>query len=186
MRADVHPIIAVAGKGIHFVESLIDKDNGDVIIDYREGDRKVVEGLRAATPKGKKLMYAFDAVSEHGSYQNIVQTLDAQGHITFVLPGKQYDGIPETVNQSTTMVGNVHGQREDDLSDLGFAWFRLFGQGLKEGWFSGHPYEVVPGGLAGVDTGLRNLMEGKASAVKYVYRIADTPGIEQTESNSVR
>lgn len=172
VRADVHPIISVAGKGIPFVEGLIDKSKGDVIIDYREGDDKVVENLKASIPKGKKLLYAFDAVSEHNSYQNIVKALDPDGHLTLVLPGKQYDGIPDSVHRTITTVGAVHGQ-PDDLSDLGFAWFRLFGQGLKEGWFSGHPYEVISGGLEGIQTGLQNLMDGKASAIKYVYQIAD-------------
>jgi NADPH:quinone reductase len=172
VRADVHPIFAVAGRGIPFVEGIVDKSKGDIIIDYREGNDKVVEKLKAATPNGKKLLYAYDAVSEHNSYQNIVQALDPEGHLTLVLPGKQYAGIPESIKQTITMVGTVHGQ-PTDLSDLGFAWFKLFGQGLKEGWFSGHPYEVVSGGLDGVQTGLQNLMDGKASAIKYVYQIAD-------------
>ena len=119
-------------------------------------------------------------MSEKGSYQNICKVLDPNGHITLVLPGRKYPEIPESVHQTITTVGAVHGT-PDDLSDLGFAWFRLFGQGLKEGWFSGHPYEVVPGGLAGVETGLRNLMNGKASAIKYVYRIANTEGIDKSK-----
>ena len=176
VRANVHPILAVAGNGIPFVESLIDKSKGDTIIDYRSGDEKVVEGLKAAIPSGKKCLYAYDATSEKGSYNNIVKALDPEGHLTLVLPGKDYDGIPKSVKQTITMVGAVHG-KPDDLSDLGFAWFRLFGQGLKEGWFSGHPHEVVPGGLGGVETGLLNLMNGKASAVKYVYRVEDTEGV---------
>jgi len=48
---------------------------------------------------------------------------------------------------------------------------------LQEGWFTGHPFEVVPGGLGGVEQALRNLKEGKASAVKYVFRIGETAGI---------
>lgn len=180
VRADVHPILAVAGNGIPFVEGLIDKSKGDTIIDYRGGDEKVVEGLKAAIPSGKKLLYAFDATSEKNSYTNIVQALDPEGHLTLVLPGKDYKGIPESVKRTITSVGSAHRQ-PDDLSGLAFAWFRLFGQGLKEGWFSGHPYEVVPGGLGGVETGLRNLMEGKASALKYVYRVEETEGAGQDE-----
>lgn len=48
---------------------------------------------------------------------------------------------------------------------------------MQEGWFSGHPYEVVAGGLGGVQTALENLKEGKASAVKYVFRIGETEGV---------
>lgn len=58
------------------------------------------------------------------------------------------------------------------------AWFRLFAMGLKEGWFSGHPHEVVAGGLGGIEKALQNLKDGKASAVKYVFRIEETEGIK--------
>jgi hypothetical protein len=79
---------------------------------------------------------------------------------------------------SMTTASSVNGH-PDDLSDLGFLWLRLFGLGLKEGWFCGHPYEVIPGGLGGVEKGLKNLMQGKASGVKYVYRIGETEGLDQ-------
>ena len=173
VRAGHHPLICVAGRGISFVEGIIDKSKGDTVIDYRKGNDSVVSEIRSAVPHGQKLMYAFDAVSEKGSYQNILKVLDSEGHLCLVLPGQ---GIPETVNKTVTTVGSVHGAA-DDLSDFGYAWFRLFGLGLKEGWFSGHPYEVVPGGLNGVQTGLRMLQEGRASALKYVYRIDETEGL---------
>ncbi|KAI1618309.1 NADPH2:quinone reductase [Exophiala viscosa] len=180
VRAKIHPIICVAGRASSFVEGLIDRSKGDTVIDYRSGADKVVEAIRQALPKDQKLMYAFDAVSEKGSYQQIIKVLDPQGHITLVLPGKKYEGIPETVHKTTTTVGAVHGF-PDDLTDFGYAWFRLFGLGLKEGWFSGHPFEVVPGGLGGVQTGLHNLKDGKASAVKYVYHIEETEGLKKTK-----
>ncbi|KIW16766.1 hypothetical protein PV08_03956 [Exophiala spinifera] len=172
-RAQIHPIICVAGRARSFVEGLIDKSKGDVVIDYRPGADHVVSAIKNAVPKGGRLLYAFDAVSEKGSYQQIVQVLDPKGHITLVLPGRKYEDIPETVHQSLTAVGAVHGV-PDDLTDFGYAWFRLFALGLQEGWFSGHPYELLPGGLHAVQKGLENLREGKASAVKYVYRIDDT------------
>ncbi|KIW68347.1 hypothetical protein PV04_04300 [Phialophora macrospora] len=179
-RANIHPIICVAGRGIPFVESLLDKSKGDTVVDYRAGDDKVVEGIHRAIPNGHKLLYAFDAVSEGLSSQNIAQVLDPNGNVTFVLPGS-FQEIPPTVNKTITLVGAVHGNTlagpAQDLSDFGYAWFRLFSLGLKEGWFTGHPYEVIPGGLNGVQTGLQNLKDGKASAVKYVYRIAETEGL---------
>lgn len=176
VAADVHPIIAVAGKGIGFVEGMVDKGKGDVIVDYREGNEKVVEGIRRGVPEGRKLVYAYDAVSEHNSYQNICEVLDHQeGHITLVLPGKQFPEIPKSVNQTITTVGSVHGT-PDHLEHLGSAWMKLFGSGI----IKAHPYEVVPGGLAGVETGLNNLREGKASAIKYLYRVEETEGVERS------
>ncbi|KAI2480109.1 Qor NADPH quinone reductase [Pyrenophora tritici-repentis] len=167
-RAGIHPIIAVAGRGIPFVESLIDRAAGDTIVDYRDGDAAVVSGIQTALA-GSKLHHAYDAVSEHGSYTNIVQVLEPEGQLVLVLPGKQYEGIPESVKMRVTSVGEAHGGD----ADFAFVMFRYLARGLQEGWFVPHPYEVVPGGLGGVETGLRNLKEGKASAVKYVFRVGE-------------
>jgi NADPH2:quinone reductase len=88
MKANIHPIIVVAGKGMDFVDGLIDKSRGDVVIDYRDGHDSVIQGMRDAVPKGEKLMYAFDCVSEKekSSYDNICKVLSPGGKLTVVLP----------------------------------------------------------------------------------------------------
>lgn len=174
-RAGLGPLLCVAGKGIPFVEKMLDKSAGDAIIDYRNGDDAIIEGLKKASG-GAKLLYAYDAVSEKGSYQNIGKVLDKGGKITVVLPGREYEGMPDYVEVITTMVGCAY----DSQTDFGLAWYQLFAKGLMQGWFKPHPVEVIPGGLEGVQTGLKNLQEGKASAVKYVFRIAETPGLAET------
>lgn len=177
-KANIHPLICVAGKSTAHVESLIDRSKGDTIIDYRQGAEGIVKEFeQAASKHGGKIRYAFDAVSEKGSYQNICQVLDRQGgKITTVLPGKEYD-VPEGIEQSITTVGSVHGV-PDDLKDFGYVYFKYISNGLEEGWFRPQPQEVVPGGLEGVQTALENLKGGKASAVKYVFKIDDTPGVK--------
>ncbi|KAL8998635.1 MAG: hypothetical protein Q9188_006061 [Gyalolechia gomerana] len=194
--SNIHPLICVAGRGIPFVETLIDKSKGDVILDYREGDDKLVQNLKSAVEKaGGKVEYAFDAVSENGSYVNICKVLDRNtGQLTNVLPVKDSDAIPSSVNQSFTMVGAVHASVDKNQfqnetgsktgnTDFGFVMFRFFGRGLQEGWFSGHPQEVVPGGLAGISSALKNLKDGKASAVKYVFRLDETEGVDRYDTN---
>jgi NADPH2:quinone reductase len=64
-KSKIRPIITVAGRGIPFVEGIIDRSKGDTIVDYRDGDEAVVEGIKKALG-GKKLFYAYDAVSEKG------------------------------------------------------------------------------------------------------------------------
>ncbi|KAK4953046.1 hypothetical protein LTR10_008751 [Elasticomyces elasticus] len=174
-RSNIHPLICVAGRAQQHVKALISPEKGDVIVDYREGNDAVVKGIRDAL-KGEKLEYAFDAVSEKGSYQNICQVLEPDGRITLVLPGKKYKEIPAGVKQSLTTVGSVHV----DLKDFAYVYFRYISKGLEEGWFKAQPQEVVEGGLEGVQKGLERLKDGTVSAVKYVYRIADTPGIGST------
>lgn len=162
------------------MESLIDRSKGDTIIDYRSGSESIVQGFRDAVKDyGGKIEYAFDAVSEKGSYQNICQVLDQKtGKISFVLPGKKYEDVPEGIEKSITTVGSVHGF-PDDLKDFGFVVMRYIGKGLEEGWFKPQPHEVVPGGLEGVQGALERLRDGKANAVKFVFRIGDTPGVER-------
>lgn len=174
-RAGIHPIIAIAGRGIPFVESLLDSSKGDVVVDYRKGNESVVEGIKNAVPKGAQLEYAFDAVSEaaKSSYANIVKVLAPDGHLTTVLPLKDDPVVPSSVHSSLTMVGSVFTNNKD----FGYAWFRLLELGLKDGWFRPHPHEVVPGGLGGIEQALRNLKEGKVSATKYVFRVSETEGL---------
>jgi NADPH2:quinone reductase len=181
--SNIHPIIAVAGRGQPFVEKLIDRSKGDTIVDYRNGDDAVVSGIKDALKKAgaSEVKYAFDAVSEKGSYQNICQVLAKQGSkITLVLPGREYKEIPENIEQSITSVGAVHmgpGEKKQKAGiktggkEFGYVFFRLFSRGLQEGWFSPHPYEVIPGGLDGVEKGLSNLKGGVNSATKYVFKL---------------
>ncbi|KAK5165840.1 uncharacterized protein LTR77_008763 [Saxophila tyrrhenica] len=176
LKSNLHPLICVAGRAAKHIEPLLDRSKGDTIVDYRQEDAKVVEDLKKALG-GKKLEHAYDAVSEKGSYQNIAQVLShTTGKITFVLPGKKYDDLPAGIEKSVTRVGDVHGT-PDDLKEFGYVYFRYISKGLAEGWFRAQPYEVVEGGLEGVQKGLEGLKEGRASAVKYIFKISDTPGV---------
>lgn len=185
--SNIHPIIAVAGRGEAFVQKLISPEKGDAIVDYRNGDDAVVSGIKDALKKAgvSEVHHAFDAVSEKGSFTNISKVLaNKQSKITLVLPGGEYPGIPSYVEKTITMVGSVHTDSSESKAaagvkvgagrDFGFAWYRLFSKGLQEGWFTGHPYEVVPGGLGGVEKGLTNLKDGVNSATKYIFKIEDT------------
>jgi hypothetical protein len=176
-KSNIHPLICVAGRAKDHVEGLIDRSRGDTIIDYRDGDEAVVAGLKKAL-EGQglpPLLHAFDAVSEKGSYVNVSKVLAKGGKITLVLPGKEYDEIPEGIEKSVTSVGCVHKGEGD--KDFGYVFFRYIARGLEKGWFKPQKQEVVPGGLGGIQAALQDLKDGKASAVKYVFRIADTEGV---------
>ncbi|KHE84632.1 GroES-like protein [Neurospora crassa] len=183
-RSNIHPLICIAGRaGGERIAPLLDQDKGDVLIDYREGEQAVVEGIKKAL-NGRPLLHALDAVSEKGTPEHLAQVLsqpvkkgdkEVRAKATFVLFGKM--GVPDFVDQSTTLVGSVH----QDEKDFGYVWYRYMARGLQEGWFKAQKTEVIPGGLAGVQEGLERLKDGKASAVKYVYRIQETEGVERSE-----
>ena len=181
------------------MEEIIDKSKGDIVLDYREGNEQLVQNLKTAVQKsGGKVEYAFDTVSDHGSCENIGKVLDQKtGSITLVMPGKDgknYKDIPETVERSLTTVGASHIGTDSDPwqkktgmqtgnQEFAMAFFRYFARGLQKGFFKGHPYKVVPGGLAGIQEALQNLKDGKASAVKYVFRLEDTEGVSRHDMN---
>jgi len=180
--ANIHPIIGVAGRGIPFAEGLIDKSKGDAIVDYRGGDEAVIKGIEEALKAAgqEKVEYAFDAVSEKGSIENIFEVLARPGTITSVLPPERFAqtrpfSYPEGITGSLTMVGDVH----NDAREFGFVYFRYIARTIFEDRFKPHPYEVIPGGLAGVSQGLQDLKAGRASAVKYVFRVGETEGAGQ-------
>lgn len=167
-RAGIHPLICVAGRAKEYVEGFLDKSKGDVVIDYRDGDDAVVEGIKKAAG-GKKLLHAYDAISEKGSTANLGKALSPGAVITTVLPVEEKE-VPGEVKIARTNVGSVH----KDVKDLGYVYMRWFAKGLLDGTFKAQTQEVVPGGLGGIQTALENLKSGKASAVKYVFRIEDT------------
>lgn len=190
--SNIHPLICVAGRGISYVETLIDRSRGDCVIDYRDGDEALVKGFRAALG-GEKLFYAMDAVTDKGSYQNIMKVIDESGSIAVVLLRKNYEGIPDGFAKLFTQVGRVHSDRyagfkgekklEGQLGDVEFGaiMYKFFERGLQEGFFRGHPYQVLPGGLHGMEKGLTDLKAGRASATKFVFRIEETKGLSHSK-----
>ncbi|KAL0264393.1 hypothetical protein SLS55_000342 [Diplodia seriata] len=176
--SNIHPIIAVAGNGIPYVETLLDKSEGDTVVDYRKGSESLISSIKAALAGHPPLLHAFDAVSEKGSHEVLVAVLGSTASVTNVLPIDQFApagfAYPDTYRATEwSMVGDVHGARKD----VGYVYFRWLFRQIAEGKFKPHPHEVVAGGLGGVGEGLRNLKAGKASALKYVFRIGETQGV---------
>lgn len=171
------PIIGIAGRSGEFAKSL-----ADVVVDYRPGEDKVVAEIEKALIKhgfGGKVPYVFDAISENGTLEATLRFVDPAGVISTTLPPKTFAlssdfSYPAGIRAHFTSCFLIHTTRKD----FGHVWSRYLGRLLQDGRLDGHPYEVVPGGLSGVLTGLQNLKNQKASGFKYVYRIGETTDIE--------
>jgi NADPH:quinone reductase-like Zn-dependent oxidoreductase len=171
----LQPIIGIAGRGGDYAKTLV-----DYVVDYRQGEDAVVTSVEAILQKeglGSKISHVFDAISEGGTLEATLRFLDPNGGIvSTVLPPKMFakdkDNFeyPPGVTAINSALPVIHSSRKD----FGYLWSRYLGRLLQDGRLKAHPFEVVPGGLHGVLTGLQKLRDGEASAVKYVYRIEDT------------
>ena len=169
------PIIGVAGRAGDFAKTLV-----DYVVDYRNGEDALVAAVEKFLAKeglGSKVPNVFDAISENGSFEATLRLIDPNGGIvSTVLPpqlfarDKENFKYPPGVKAFNSAVPQVHSIHKD----FGYLWSRYLGRLLEDGRLKAHPYEVIPGGLNGVLIGLQKLKDGKASAVKYVYRIEDT------------
>ncbi|KAF2817113.1 GroES-like protein [Mytilinidion resinicola] len=169
------PIIGVAGQGSGFAKTLV-----DYVVDYRKGEDALVadvEEILAKEGLGSKVPNVFDAISENGSLEATLRFLDPNGGtVSTVLPprlfakDKENFKYPSGVIAINSAVPRVHSTHKD----FGYLWSRYLGRLLEDGRLKAHPYEVIPGGLNGILTGLKKLKDGNASAVKYVYLIEDT------------
>jgi NADPH2:quinone reductase len=171
----IHPVIGVAGRAEEFAKTLV-----DYVVDYRNGEDELVASVEAILAKEglpAKLPRVFDAISENGSLEATLRIIDPEaGVVSTLLPPKlfakdkdayQYPAGVTAINTAAPKLFDVH-------KDFGCVWSRYMTLLLQEKRLVGHPFEIVPGGLHGVLTGLRKLYEGKASAVKFVYRIEET------------
>jgi NADPH2:quinone reductase len=180
LNPSISPIIATAGAGAAFAKDL----GADVVLDYRSPT--IAEDLKTALG-GKKLFHVFDASNSVQSITYLTSVLDSTGRYTCTTGVK--GGIYGTGDQQLLLekwggwweqiwVGSVH-----DDNPAGGKWFggvvaRLIETLIGEGKFQGHPYEIVEGGLNGVEAALIKLRDRKGGNTKFVTRIADTEGVE--------
>ncbi|KAK9480344.1 chaperonin 10-like protein [Lipomyces japonicus] len=170
--AGIGPIIGVAGASSEFAKNI----GVDYLVDYRTS-KDIAAEIRSHLKPGQKLRYAFDGFSEQGSTLAVIKALEPglDSKVALILPAEEgVDKTKTTVIQ--TLVAHSHGKNEYQ-HNFAYVLSRLFQKWLVEGKFKGHPFTVVEGGLAGVGKALQDLKDGKARATKYVFKIADTPGL---------
>ncbi|GAA5914764.1 hypothetical protein JCM6882_002736 [Rhodosporidiobolus microsporus] len=165
-------VVAIAGGSSAVATSY----GADEVIDYRnKSPSELVLSISSAA--NGRIKYAYDAVSENGTLEAIAGAVDKNGggKATFVLTysEEQLAALPKSVEYVRTLCATAY-QGEDDFAEK---WFDQVGEWIERGDFRAQKVTVVPGGLAGVEEGLRRLKEGEVRGEKLVYRIAETPGL---------
>lgn len=173
----VHPIIAIAGKGGDYVRGLLNEECGDVLLDYRAGDEELLRSVAEAVEKsgGTGMDLAFDAVPDARSQRLLGKMLvalsgtgDVEKHIASVLPLTPVD---DKVKRTFVMSPIIFQSPEGNAFGKKVKGF--FAAAVQAGTLRGHPHEVIPGVLEGIQLGLENLKAGKNSAKKYVYQVGE-------------
>jgi NADPH:quinone reductase len=196
--ANIHPIIAIAGSGASYLSKFIDTARGDILLNYRDGMNQVIPQVKSHLESLGSLEahHAFDCISTHDTWVPLSKMLtpssSSRSLLSVVSGTQKYDSpdIQPGVEIVYTYVGTVHSGAYlprmpkqalamEASEDPTFAeeFFKWLEGALQRQEYEGHPFEVVPGGLGGVDEGLRRLITGKTGGKKMVYRISETDGV---------
>ncbi|KAF5854369.1 hypothetical protein GGP41_007214, partial [Bipolaris sorokiniana] len=163
VKSNIHRIIWIAGSPKQYLEDFIDRSQGDTILDYRDSEDDIKEGVQNAAG-GRTILHAIEKVSSERSAHIMAETMGTGGHIALVLFEKEYTDIPSHVKHNKHKASVMH----EGEKDFGLVISRFVGRDLQEGWFKPQRHEVVPGGLNGVITAFERLKSGEAHAMKQI------------------
>ncbi|KAI9869374.1 MAG: hypothetical protein M1813_000163 [Trichoglossum hirsutum] len=171
LNPSISPIIGTAGSSAGFVEAL-----GIKVLDYRSPT--IADDIVRALD-GNTLLHVLDTANSLRSYDYLSTVLKGKGRYTFT---QKMDPGSEAAFGSTVLnriwVGTVHDDETGVGKDFGSVWAGFFARLLEGNRLEPHPYEVIPGGLEGVEGALKRLMARKEGNNKFIFRIGDTPGLE--------
>ncbi|KAI0305806.1 dehydrogenase [Multifurca ochricompacta] len=170
-------VIATASqRNFGLVHSL----GADLVVDY--GDPvAAVKQIRVAAPN---LEHAVDCVGEGTSPKIVIASFNGKGTLA-QLTLSPYNPVPvEGVKIISSVIFEWIGKDYDfpvpftaspKLKENGRKWVRVLSELLLKTNLRPNPVMIQPHGLASVEEGFQYMSEGKVSAQKITYRIADTP-----------
>lgn len=169
-------VVAVAGVSTDVAKAA----GADVVLSYKADN---FEDELLAVVQEHNIHRAFDAVSQPATTRLAAHALAAGSpapcFLTTLLPLKSTDrlALPTSIQFTQTNGPDVHKQECDAAREVAGRFAAVVGGWLASGAVRAPRVRVVPGGLAGVGEGLRELREGKVKGQKLVYRISETPGL---------
>lgn len=141
------------------------------VLDRKLPSEKIIEEVKAIAKGPVDL--AYDGVSEEDTVKTATAVLRSGGQLVIVLPtaeGFIKDIIEEKKMQLVSALGVMSGVNRGALAGL----WEKFPELLEKGLIKPVPYEVLPGGVSAVPSGLARLRNHQVSAVKLVVLPLDT------------
>jgi NADPH2:quinone reductase len=123
--SNIHPIIAGVGASRDYVETIINREKTDSIVDDRLGPDGVLEGIKQALSAARieRVEYAFDAVLGHGNNNIASRVLAPDDQVAQVLPFGDLSGIRKDIKSSQSAVATVFGEEEGVEIGDGYSWY---------------------------------------------------------------
>lgn len=167
-------VVATASqRNFDLVRSL----GADAVVDYAD-PAAAARQIREAAPN---LEHAVDCVGEDASHAIVAASLNGKGTIAQIT----LHPIPaEGVRTLSSIIFDVIGKDHDlplpftaspELTETGRKLVRLLEDIVAKTNLRPNPALIQPLGLASVAEGFKYMSEGRVSAQKLIYRIADTP-----------
>ncbi|OAP57596.1 hypothetical protein AYL99_08334 [Fonsecaea erecta] len=183
--AGITPIVAIGGGSNDYLNGVLDLRH-DLFFDYKAGPEILKEQIRSVADERELILAnGIDAFSNNESWVHVSQML-RRGKLSVFSGAQKYDeeAISKDVEIVYTFVGSGHEgsyrqgmpkqpSAEDAHGDVDFArnFFVWLEDTLRQGKYSGHPYEIIPAGLDGVSEGLNRLRSGQSQGKKLVYQV---------------
>ena len=151
------------------------------MLNYRDAD--IDTQLKSAVEAAGGVAQIFDAAPSDASIRYLLSAVPAHRAryvgTTGIPPArgeklKAWGGYFEQV-----WVGSVHDNKVAGGSFFGSIMSKVFEMWIAEGKLRGQRYRVWENGLASVDEALKVLMEKGSGGDKFVYLIANTPGLSK-------
>lgn len=179
------------------VSEYLNVDRGDVLLDYRVGAERLRSQVRAGL-KGASLGLVYDSISTNSTVDLLSPLLtpsssSQQPTYVLLLDGPHRQRIPTGIKTENPFAPGLWEPTDPDspyeASDGGVeskniipraftqAFFGYLTFALGEGILKGHPFEVVSGGLRGIEGAMKGLRDGRNGGSKYVFRVGETEGL---------
>ncbi|KAI9456063.1 dehydrogenase [Lactarius psammicola] len=168
-------ITTASPKNFDLVKGL----GADEVFDYR--DESVVENIRATT--GNALDIAVDTISDGKTPEQVTSAIgDKGGKVAIILPYESpRSDVKVKFSMAPDLLDRVRPSFKKFFTDVsnGKWYVDLLTKMLATGKIKPNPVDIQLSGLVSVKGGLQYMQEGKVSAQKITYRIADTPDIPE-------